>query len=57
MSVLTDSTQTPFLQSTNINPVAAAALLVPELRLRHEQTERLGRLPERTISDLENARL
>jgi alkylation response protein AidB-like acyl-CoA dehydrogenase len=57
MSLLTDSTQTPFLQSTNINPVAAAASLVPELRLRHEQTERLGRLPERTISDLESARL
>jgi 3-hydroxy-9,10-secoandrosta-1,3,5(10)-triene-9,17-dione monooxygenase len=41
----------------DINPVTAASSLIPSLRSRASETDRLGRLPDATIADLEGTRL
>jgi 3-hydroxy-9,10-secoandrosta-1,3,5(10)-triene-9,17-dione monooxygenase len=43
--------------SVDADVVAAAALLAPALRSRAAESDRLARLPDATISDLESARL
>jgi 3-hydroxy-9,10-secoandrosta-1,3,5(10)-triene-9,17-dione monooxygenase len=43
--------------SANTDIVAAAAALVPKLQARGSETDRLGKLPDSTIADFENARL
>ena len=40
-----------------LNPVVAAASLIPALRSRGAETDRIAKLPDATIADLEEARL
>jgi 3-hydroxy-9,10-secoandrosta-1,3,5(10)-triene-9,17-dione monooxygenase len=54
---MTISRVTTIRQSADNDVVAAAIALIPSLRSRGMETERLARLPDSTVTDLENARL
>ncbi|MEJ0096267.1 MAG: hypothetical protein WDN46_23545 [Methylocella sp.] len=54
---MTSGKDTAIGQSADNDVVAAAIALIPSLRSRGAETERLARLPDSTVTDLENARL
>ena len=57
MTVTIDTVKRRVLAAADVNLVAAATSLIPELRSRSSETDALARLPDSTIADFEKARL
>lgn len=57
MNIVTTRQATPITSEADNQLIAAATALIPVLRSRSAETARLGKLPEATIADLQDARI